>query len=90
MDFQVRCATYAYDLLCAQYLTQSSLSLAGQYGVLVPFYNADFNGKIARFNAFKNISDNLQELDVTVDRFRPGLYRGFRGGFASIWQGVDF
>jgi len=61
---------------------------SGGYGLLVPFYNADFNGKIARFSNIGTLGDNLQELDLMVDRARPRMYKGYRGGFVSIWQGV--
>ena len=63
--------------------------IAGQYGLLVPFYNADFNGKVARFLSVSTLSTNLQELDLLVDRKRPRVYKGYRGGFVSIWQGVS-
>lgn len=62
---------------------------SGLYGFLVPFFNADFSGKMARFYGFGNLTSNLQELDLTVDRIRSGIYKGYRGGFASLWQGVD-
>lgn len=63
---------------------------SGKYGLLVPFFNAKFNGKIARFLTLETVLDgNLQELDVEVDRLRPNVYHGFRGGFASLWQGVE-
>jgi hypothetical protein len=58
--------------------------------LLVPFYNADFNGKVARFLSIGNLSSNLQQLDLTVDRVRAGMYKGYRGGFVSLWQAVDF
>lgn len=56
---------------------------------MVPFFNADFNGKIARFYAVSGLSTDLQELDLTVDRTRKNTYKGYRGGFVSLWQGVD-
>jgi len=71
---------------------------AGYYGILIPFYNGNFNGKIPRFQPllqpFLNpdptqSSANLQELDLEVDRSFPKTYRGYRGGFASYWKGVD-
>lgn len=61
---------------------------AGQYGVLVPFFNADFDGKIARFLTHGDLTANLQELDVMIDRKRRNVYKGYRGGFVSLWQGV--
>jgi hypothetical protein len=61
----------------------------GMYGLLVPFYNGVFNGKMVRFNAIYGPLDvNLQELDLTVDRDYPEIYKGYRGGFQSMWQGV--
>lgn len=63
---------------------------AGKYGILVPFYNGIFSGKSARFQLYgsASLSGDLQELDFTVDRTHPNLYKGFRGGFVSLWQGV--
>ena len=59
--------------------------------MLVPFFNADFNGKIARFKTTDSTLDtNLQELDLEEDRARPNIYKGYRGGFVSLWQGVTF
>jgi starvation-inducible outer membrane lipoprotein len=55
----------------------------------VPFFNADFNGKVARFFNLKSLTDNLQELDLVLDRARPNVYKGFRGGFVSLWNGID-
>mmetsp|Transcript_7911 Transcript_7911/g.13110 ORF Transcript_7911/g.13110 Transcript_7911/m.13110 type:complete len:630 (+) Transcript_7911:171-2060(+) len=64
---------------------------SGHYGMLVPFFNADFNGLIARFKTMDDTLDtNLQELDLMQDRERPNVYRGFRFGFVSLWQGVEF
>ena len=34
------------------------------------------------------LSDDFQELDLAVDRKMPNVYKGFRGAFVSIWQGV--
>lgn len=62
----------------------------GQYGVLVPFFNAVFSGKIARFLTQQTtLGTNIQELDTTIDRTRPNIYKGYRGGFVSLWNGVD-
>jgi hypothetical protein len=64
---------------------------SGYYGMLVPFFNADFNGLIARFKTMDATLDtNLQELNLMEDRDRPNTYKGFRGGFPSLWQGVAF
>ena len=35
-----------------------------------------------------NASKTVQELDLTNDRNRPGVYRAYRGGFVSLWQAV--
>lgn len=34
------------------------------------------------------LTADLQELDLMVDRVRPNVYKGYRGGFTSLWQGV--
>ena len=61
---------------------------SGKYGLIVPFYNAVFSGKVARFIAITDdMTGNVQELNLIVDRDNPGLYKGFRGGFVSLWQG---
>eukprot|EP01032_Pedospumella_encystans_P011343 gene11343-13192_t len=63
---------------------------SGHYGVLVPFYNADFHGIVARVKTMDpTLGTNLQELDLMVDYARPNVYKGYRGGFVSLWQGVD-
>lgn len=65
--------------------------LGGYYGMLVPFYNADFNGRIARFRTIDpTLDSNLQELDLMGDRERRNVYKGYRGGFPSLWQAVAF
>lgn len=56
---------------------------------MVPFFNADFHGKIGRFQLLSTLSTDVQELCLTFDRKRPNLYKGYRGGFASLWQGVE-
>jgi hypothetical protein len=68
---------------------------AGLYGYLVPFYNGVFSSKMSRFTAMASwdrpvepATVNLQELDFQEDRDRPKTYRGFQGGFASIWDSV--
>ncbi len=33
-------------------------------------------------------SANLQELDLEEDRDSRYTYRGYKGGFASYWQGT--
>lgn len=74
-------------------VSQSScVFAAGQYGVLVPFHNGIFSGKVARMVIFSssdpNMDGNLQELDLTIDRDHPNEYLGFRGGFVSMWRGM--
>jgi hypothetical protein len=32
--------------------------------------------------------NNVQEVDMTVDRAHPGVLKGFRGGFVNDWQGT--
>lgn len=59
---------------------------SGQYGLLVPFYNGIFSGKIGRINALS--MDSVQEVDLMKDRWNPNVYRGFRGGFVNLWQGT--
>ena len=46
---------------------------------MVPFYNGNFDGKVARFQPLDplgSLNASVQELDVTLDRFRPGVYKG--------------
>jgi hypothetical protein len=62
---------------------------SGLYAFMVPFFNADFHGKIGRFQLLSTLSTDVQELCLTFDRKRPNLYKGYRGGFASLWQGVE-
>ena len=67
------------------------LFVAGQYAVLVPFYNGVFSGKSARLGLFDvPFGSTLQELDLTKDRALNNTYKGFRGGFPSLWQGVPY
>ena len=64
---------------------------SGKYGVLVPFYNAIFSGKLARMQIVSaDMSKDVQTLDTTIMPVTqsPNLnefYRGFRGGFVSRW-----
>ena len=61
---------------------------SGSYAVLVPFFNALFSGKLARFQGINDpMSLDLQELDLANDRYSPGVWKAFRGGFISIWGG---
>mmetsp|Transcript_7863 Transcript_7863/g.11718 ORF Transcript_7863/g.11718 Transcript_7863/m.11718 type:complete len:668 (+) Transcript_7863:194-2197(+) len=59
---------------------------SGSYGVLIPFFNGIFSGKVGRLNILD--WNNVQEVDLTVDRNLPGILKGFRGGFVSEWQGT--
>jgi len=62
---------------------------SGKYGVLVPFFNAVFSGKLARFIAITDdMTGNVQELNLMQDVVRPDVYCGYRGGFVSLWKGV--
>jgi hypothetical protein len=64
---------------------------SGRYGVLVPFYNAVFSGKVARLRIFPpgdDLTSDVQELDMTISHklFERDVYKGFRGGFVSLWK----
>ena len=62
---------------------------SGKYGLLVPFFNAIFSGKMGRFIAITDdMSGNVQVLNLQVDRLRNGTYKAYRGGFVSLWQGA--
>mmetsp|Transcript_10360 Transcript_10360/g.15572 ORF Transcript_10360/g.15572 Transcript_10360/m.15572 type:complete len:395 (+) Transcript_10360:306-1490(+) len=66
---------------------------SGKYGLLVPFFNGNFHGKVGRFQTMdpvKNLNASVQELDLTIDSIHRDTYKGYRGGFVSIWQGVVF
>ena len=71
------------------------INTAGAYGYLVPYYNGVFSGKVCRFDLRASWSQpdalevNMQELDLTQDYLRPNVYKGYQGGFGSIWNGVD-
>ncbi len=62
--------------------------------LFVPFFNGVFSGKVARLEfspagASRNGSlTNLQELDLSRDRSRRNVYKGYRGGFTCLWQTV--
>lgn len=74
--------------MCVVYIWGSYVT-GGYYGMLVPFFNADFNGRIARFKTIESTLDtNLQELDLMGDRRHRNVFKGYRGGFPSLWQGV--
>lgn len=53
---------------------------------MVPFFNGLFSGKVGRLNILD--WNNVQEVDLTVDRQVPDILKGFRGGFVSEWQGT--
>ena len=62
---------------------------SGKYGVLVPFFNAVFSGKVARFIAITDdMTGNVQELNLMQNVENPDVYCGYRGGFVSLWKGV--
>ena len=62
---------------------------SGKYGLVVPFFNAVFSGKIGRFIAITDdMSGNVQELNMVQDRLRNNTYVGYRGGFVSLWHGT--
>jgi len=55
---------------------------------MVPFFNGVFSGKSARVTLYdETFGNNLQELDFVRDRLHNNTYKGFRGGFVSLWQG---
>jgi len=65
---------------------------SGSYGILTPFYNGVFSGKLARFDLFASwdrpldtLNVNMQELDTTIDRKNSSLFKGYQGGFSSIF-----
>jgi hypothetical protein len=47
---------------------------AGEYGLLVPYFNGLFSGKVARFNILE--MNNVQEVDLMVDRDVPDTLKG--------------
>ncbi len=53
--------------------------------MFVPFYNGVFSGKVGRINILD--WDNLQEVDLKIDKVYPNILKGFRGGFSNYWQG---
>lgn len=59
--------------LCVLILVHA-LRIAGSYGLNVPYFNGIFSGKVARFNLFD--LDNVQEVDLTVDRQAPDTLKG--------------
>lgn len=67
---------------------------SGWYGVLVPFYTGFFSGKVARLQicgaGASSLDGDLQDLDLAYDKYGnySGLFKGFRGGFVSLWQGT--
>lgn len=61
--------------------------IAGKYGLFVPFYNGLFSGKVARIDVLK--WENLQEVDLKMDKTYTNIFKGFRGGFTNLWQGME-
>jgi hypothetical protein len=43
---------------------------------------------MTRVYNLQSLSADLQELDLAIDRNNPKVYRGYRGGFASMWYGI--
>ena len=61
---------------------------SGKYALFVPFYNAIFSGKLARVQGLADdMSQDLQALNFTQDTGYDGLWKGYRSGFVSLWQG---
>ena len=92
MALHVSLCCCVFESLINYYLN-SYIFLAGKFGICVPFYNGIFNGKSARMQLFgttQSLGDDLQELDFGQDRKKPQKYIAFRGGFVSLWKGVDF
>lgn len=58
----------------------------GKYGLLFPFYNGIFSGKLARLDILQ--WNNLQELNLMQDVVYPNTFKGFRGGFVNLWMGT--
>jgi hypothetical protein len=62
---------------------------SGKYHYFIPFFNGLFSGKVGRIGGLKEPMVELQELDLTKDRFKPDTYKAYRSGFASLWRGED-
>ena len=58
---------------------------SGKYGLYVPFYNGLFFGKVGRVAILD--WENVQQLDLLIDRKLPNVLKGYRGGFVNDWQG---
>ena len=65
-----------------------AVTTGGQYALIAPFFNARFDGKVARIIWQNGLEANVQELDLEVDEVNPNLYHGYRGGWTSLWQAV--
>jgi hypothetical protein len=74
---------------------------SGKYVLLVPFFNGVFSGKMVRFIANQeelhsglltqtSVDTNVQVLDLVIDKWRPGEYIAYRGGFVSLWHGTVY
>ena len=77
------------------------VTASGQYAVFIPFYAGYFSGQTARTKASKcgtladfahcsqsseyPMDDDLQNLNLAIDRDHPDLMVGFRGGMVSLW-----
>ena len=65
---------------------------SGKYILFVPFFNGLFTGKVARLVGRMDplgTMGNLQELDMMEDRANKSVFKAFRGGFVSLWQGAN-
>jgi hypothetical protein len=90
LDLHVSLVTAIFYRVCSH--VDSLVTAAGKYGIFVPFYNGVFSGKAARvqLHGSESLDEDLQSLDLSVDRHRPGIYKGYRGAFVSIWPGASF
>ena len=62
---------------------------SGKYGLVIPFFNAVFSGKLGRWICITDdMEGNVQELNLMQDRARENQYKGYRSGFVSMWKGV--
>ena len=62
---------------------------SGKYCLFVPFYNALFSGKMARLVGLDDdMTNDVQVLNIVQDTGYPDLWKGYRSGFVSLWQGA--
>ena len=72
---------FSYGFACKSHLFKLihtlMATIAGKFGILVPFFNGVFNGKSARVQLYGStgLSEDLQELDFAVDRTHPNVYK---------------